>query len=350
MLDAVAEVEARFQRLVQDVRPSEYVGASDLWRVIEDRMLVRLEAETIRYLSSAEQGLDIRAPDNAGIFTIGSDFFQVHIRERGSTVELLISQLGVRRAVRCRGAVHGLGRYKAVLIAVGEALAGHAEPLAVLLSSGLSAGYRGAFTRVQAEVSKAHGSTDGQLLVLLREWIPPSAARSVYLYRHDRDTTTQLVDDTSLSLSCETSRKLRLPSPVSPVELQLTISDRQFAFSGTASHGAVQASRSIEGSLDDRTLAYSGSLAEIAERQLLHGSNYVVTPLASRGEHHLTAVYPPDVRGDVEPRLLQGTDEFAELLGRKGTTRKRSRSTGGAGDLAELLGRFAGGFTQAAGQ
>lgn len=292
-------------------------------------------------------------------FTDGEVAYESRIRESasdGSVLRVAVGEVGAhwdadvldRREV----SVAGSGSYTSVIVQLDPRLASVADPIAEAIRDHLHDGYRRLEAQVLGRLLTVEYQVATRLYVELRSVLDEPVASRVGLYGLTSDGRAMYALDPPVIQTALTRLKVSRPSAAaSPIVLTAMLVKGWLTEEETVARQALSVAQPVEVRLEDLRYTTTPGL-DLAERGL-YGPTATCQPLVRDGPIRLMAGYPSDLRWQVEPALDGLRSRFAEILGDHASSmskmlefeRTASDRHWTVDRFAELLGRFAGGFT-----
>jgi hypothetical protein len=249
----------------------------------------------------------------------------------------------------------GLGRLTCARLWIDSDLGAMEEALAKDVSSHFAGGYRWLESHVVGELLVVEHRATVELYIEIRSHLAPELADLVALYGMDRQRAFYLLDPRAIQTALVRAGENRATLSSSPIELTALMTTRLLDPAETVSQASLAEDRALSLKLSESLYAPTG--LNLAEGAFYKTSQVTSMPLVREGRLQLTAIFPTDLRPEIEPVLEKQRDRFSEILQRNGKFSVervigRGRMLDGAvapGDIAELFGRFTGGYVDSTG-
>ena len=284
--------------------------------------------------------------------------FEVRAREIAGDASTLVVAIG-ETATHWNAAafaqvpitLSGSGMYTTVTVEADERLKESLDQIATALQQYLQGGYRRMETHVVAELLKVEHRLAVDLYAEVRGPLEESAASHVGLYcLLPNGQATYLLDPLAIQIALSRLESQRPTTSASPLALATILVKGWVKSEDTIAERALVASQPL--GFRSQDLSYTTTPGfDVAEGSLYERADLICQPLVPNAPVRLIAAYPIEMRDAVEKELDRLSPRFADTLAKHAVTTKklvRSRPDSGwwnADRLAELLGRFAGGFT-----
>ena len=284
--------------------------------------------------------------------------FEVRVREVAGDASALVISIGEAATHWDADAFAGVcvelsgsGMYTIVTVEADERLREKLDRIATAIQQYLQDGYQRMETYVVAELLKVEHRLAIDLYADIRVALEEKTATHVGLYcLLPNGQAMYLLDPLAIQTALSRLESRRPTASASPLALAATLVRGWVKSEDTIAEKALVASQPLGFRLQD--LAYTTTPGfDAAEGGLYERSDLICQPLVPDAPVRLIAAYPVEMRETVEVELDRLRPRFAETLVRHaGATKKflKGRSSSGwwnADRLAELLGRFTGGFT-----
>jgi hypothetical protein len=251
--------------------------------------------------------------------------------------------------------LEGLGRLTGARIWIDTELGALEETLGEDVHRHFAGGYRWLESHVVGELLFVEHRATVELYMEVRSHLASQLADLVALYGMNRRRAFYLLDPRAIQTALVRAGATRATLSSSPIELTALMTTRLLDPGETVSKASLVEDRALSLSLSESLYAPTG--LNLAEGAFYETSQVMSMPLVREGRLQLTAVFPLELRPEIEPVLEKQRDRFGEVLQRNGKFSVervigRGRTLDGAvapGDIAELLGRFTGGYVDSAG-
>jgi hypothetical protein len=246
-------------------------------------------------------------------------------------------------------ALQGRGRYSSLRLYLGEGLKRQEEELAEDLSAHFSAGYRWLEAHVVGELLAVEFGMTIELYMELRSALTAKLADLVAVYGMNSRAAFYLLDPRAVQTALDRATASRGNIDSSPIELTTMLVTQLLDPEETVARMSLAEGRPLELKLEDSRYAATG--LNLAEGAFYDTSRVVSFPLVREGRVQLTAVFPAALQWQIEPKLHIVAGRCAEIVNRQRRfaanrlLSTRSSLAVDAGGVAEVFGRFAGGFT-----
>ena len=244
----------------------------------------------------------------------------------------------------------GLGQLTCARLSVDESLGALEDLLAADVSSHFAGGYRWLESHVVGELLVVEHRATIELYMEIRSRLPRNLADLVALYGMDRRCAFYLLDPRAIQTALTRAAENRANLASSPIELATLMTTQLLDPEETVAQASLVEDRTLSLKLSESRYARTG--LNLVEDAFYETSQVESLPLVREGRLQLTAVFPSDLRQEIEPVLTKLRGRCDEILKRNGKFsvermigkgRRPDRKVA-PGDIAELLGRFAGGY------
>lgn len=307
---------------------------------------------------SRAQGRRFRAV-SANRFYLDDRLYEVRIAQ--DPLDPTVVQIGVLPLGAIKTRVHerepldlpldGLGQLTRARVWIDGDLSVAENLLAADVSSHFAGGYRWLESHVVGELLAVEHRATIELYMEIRSHLTRKLADLVALYGMDRRNAFYLLDPRAIQTALARTAENRASLASSPIELTAQMTTQLLDPGETVAQASLAEDRTLSLKLSESRYAQTG--LNLAEDAFYKTSQVESLPLVREGRVQLTAVFPSDLRQEIEPVLIGLGGRCREILQRNGKFSVervigRGRNLNARvtpGDVAELLGRFAGGYS-----
>jgi hypothetical protein len=335
------------------------VALPEACRYAEERIEAGIPG-VIRETVDADEVKSDAAPA-APRFLFGDTVYESRTGQAPSAPDTLLVAMGEAGArwpkanfVQVQTEIRGSGLYTSVVVEADSRLRPIVESVSKAIQTYVEDGYRRLEAHAVGELLAIEHRVAIDLYMEIRSAVDTPAASHVGLYGLlDDGRAMYLLDPLAIQEALKQLNSERLTVSASPVALASVLVKGWVKTDDTIAKKALGVDQPIEFRLQD--LRYTTTPGfDVAEGGLYGATELICQPLVRDGSVRLIAAYPIVLRDLVEKRLDALRPRLAQILADRGAMTKRLiRGDAGSPDrrwsidrFAELLGRFAGGFTE----
>lgn len=320
---------------------------NDLSGVVEQRVEVMSRAQGRRFRAVT--------PDR---FYLDDELYEVRIvldPLDATVIHISVIALGASRPSRPEPApldlpLDGLGQLTRARLWIDDRLGVLEDLLAADVRCHFAGGYRWLESHVVGELLVVEHRATIELYMEVRSHLPRTLADLVALYGMDRRRAFYLLDPRAIQTALARAVENRASLASSPIELATLMTTQLLDPDETVAQASLAEDRTLSLKLSESR--YARTRLNLVENAFYETSRVESLPLVRDGRLQLTAVFPSDLRQEIEPVLTRLRSRCSEILKRNGKFSvervigrgRRPNAKVAPGDIAELLGRFTGGY------